>query len=137
MDLEEIQKNVLPRTNSFYNTAARGNQDAAFVKAVKVNGKWKPSVEIGTQATGVGQVIDEVLAPWIVDTLKIAVCAGGQAGLGALSLGRGKSLRYKKAERGSQHHIHYEEDKGTYECNNSIDFAEGNFWNAMVSLLCQ
>ncbi len=131
-ELEEVHKNVISRSNSFYNTAARGNQDAAFVKAVKVNGKWKPSVEIVTDTSGISQVVNEVLSPGAITALKTVVCAG--SGVTRVNLGGG-ILRFGSYDVDAPNpHMHYETDKGTYECNNAVRFHGA--WNALVTALC-
>ena len=133
-ELEEINKNVISRSNSFYNTAARGNSDAVFVKAVKSDGKWKPSVEISTETRGVSHVIGEVLAPELVNALKAALC-GGLSDVSSKNLGGGKVLRFGSYDvNAPKPHMHYEEDKGTYECNNSVLFNAA--WDVLVPAVC-
>ena len=133
-ELEEVNKNVIPRSNSFYNTAARGNSDAVFVKAVKSDGKWKPSVEISTETRGARHVVGEVLSPELVTALKEALC-GGLSEVSSKNLGRGKLLRFGSYDVNAQKpHMHYEEDKGTYECNNSVLFNAA--WDVLVPAVC-
>ena len=43
--------------------------------------------------------------------------------------------QFVKAERGKKHHFCYKEDKEKFECNNSIDFAAGNFEDT-ISFTC-
>lgn len=133
-ELEEINRNVISRSNSFYNTAARGNSDAVFVKAVKSDGKWKPSVEISTETRGARHVVGEVLAPELVTALKEALC-GGLSEVSSKNLGRGKLLRFGSYDvNAPKPHMHYEEDKGTYECNNSVLFNAA--WDVLVPAVC-
>lgn len=79
-------------------------------------------------------MIGEVLAPELVNALKAALC-GGLSDVSSKNLGGGKVLRFGSYDvNAPKPHMHYEENKGTYECNNSVLFNAA--WDVLVPAVC-